>query len=119
MLLIDALRCAKQLGCPSLVAAAPLTGSIVVALGAIRAGAFTNNEAFLGKLLAAAGAEGEKMWQMPLDDEYKEALKSDFADLHNIGGRPAGSVTAAMFLRDFVGETPWIHLYIAATAWLY
>ncbi len=118
MILIDALTYAQQLGCTHLVDAATLTGSIVVALGAIRAGAFTNNEAFLGKLLAAAGAEGEKMWQMPLDDEYKEALKSDFADLHNIGGRPAGSVTAAMFLRDFVGETPWIHLDIAGTAWL-
>ena len=77
--------------------AATLTGAIVVALGTVNVGAFTNNEEFLQQLLAAAKAEGEKMWQLPLDEEYKEQLKSAFADLHNIGGRPAGgSITAAM-----------------------
>ena len=70
------------------------------------------------KLAGAAKAEGEKTWQMPMDEEYKEALKSAFADLHNIGGRPAGSVTAAWFLRESVGDTPWVHLDIAGTAWL-
>jgi hypothetical protein len=118
MILIDALTYAQRLGCTHLVDAATLTGAIVVALGAINVGAFSNNEAFLQKLLSAAKAEGEKMWQLPLDEEYKEQLKSAFADLHNIGGRPAGSITAAMFLRDFVGDTPWIHLDIAGTAWL-
>ncbi len=118
MILIDALTYAHRLGCTHLVDAATLTGSIVVALGAVNVGAFTNNQAFLDKLLAAAKAEGEKMWQMPIDEEYKEALKSDFADLHNIGGRPGGSVTAAMFLKDFVSDLPWIHLDIAGTAWL-
>jgi leucyl aminopeptidase len=118
MILIDALTYAQSLGCTHLVDTATLTGSIVVALGGIRAGAFTNNDAFLKKLLAAADSEGEKMWQMPLDEEYKEALKSDFADLHNIGGRAGGSITAAIFLRDFVNETPWIHLDVAGTAWL-
>ena len=118
MILIDALTYAQSLGCTHLVDTATLTGSIVVALGGIRAGAFTNNDPFLKKLLAAADSEGEKMWQMPLDEEYKEALKSDFADLHNIGGRAGGSITAAIFLRDFVNETPWIHLDVAGTAWL-
>jgi leucyl aminopeptidase len=118
MILIDALTYAQRLGCTHLVDTATLTGSIVVALGGIRAGAFTNNDPFLKKLLAAADSEGEKMWQMPLDEEYKEALKSDFADLHNIGGRAGGSITAAIFLRDFVNETPWIHLDVAGTAWL-
>lgn len=118
MILIDALTYAQRLGCTHLVDAATLTGAIVVALGAVNVGAFSNNEAFLQKLLSAAKAEGEKMWQLPLDEEYKEQLKSAFADLHNIGGRPAGSITAAMFLRDFVGDTPWIHLDIAGTAWL-
>jgi len=118
MILIDALTYAQRLGCTHLVDAATLTGAIVVALGAVNAGAFTNNEAFLNKLLSAAKTEGEKIWQLPLDEDYKEQLKSAFADLHNIGGRPAGSITAAMFLRDFVGETPWIHLDIAGTAWL-
>ena len=118
LILIDALTYAQRLGCTHLVDAATLTGAIVVALGGVRAGAFTNNEAFLGKLMAASKYEGEKMWHMPLDAEYRDALKSEFADLHNIGGRPAGSITAAHFLRDFVGDTPWIHLDIAGTGWL-
>ncbi|HXA63910.1 MAG TPA: leucyl aminopeptidase [Bryobacteraceae bacterium] len=118
MILIDALTYAQRLGCTHLVDAATLTGSIVVALGFVNIGAFTNNQPFLDKLMAAAKAEGEKMWQMPIDEEYKEALKSDFADLHNIGGRPGGSVTAAMFLKDFVNDLPWVHLDIAGTAWL-
>lgn len=118
MILIDALTYAQRLGCTHVVDAATLTGAIVVALGGVRAGAFTNNEGFVQKLLAASKAEGEKMWQMPMDPEYKEALKSEFADLHNIGGRPGGAITAASFLRDFVGETPWVHLDIAGTGWL-
>jgi len=118
LILIDALTYAKRLGCTHLVDAATLTGAIVVALGAVNIGAFTNNEAFLDKLLVASKAEGEKTWQMPMDEEYKELLKSSFADLHNIGGRSGGSITAAWFIRDFVDETPWIHLDIAGTAWL-
>jgi leucyl aminopeptidase len=118
LILIDALTYAKGLGCTHLVDAATLTGAIVVALGSVNIGAFTNNEAFLQKLLAASKAEGEKTWQMPMDEEYKELLKSNFADLHNIGGRSGGSITAAWFIRDFVDETPWIHLDIAGTAWL-
>jgi leucyl aminopeptidase len=118
LILIDALTYAQRLGCTHLVDAATLTGAIVVALGNVNIGAFTNNEAFLAKLLAASKAEGEKTWQMPMDEEYKELLKSNFADLHNIGGRSGGSITAAWFIRDFVDETPWIHLDIAGTAWL-
>ena len=118
LILIDALSYAQRLGCTHLVDAATLTGSIVVALGHLRSGAFTNNEDFLLKLLAAANSEGEKMWHMPLDDEYKEGLKSAYADLQSIGSRWGGSITAAMFLRDFVGEIPWVHLDIAGTAYL-
>jgi leucyl aminopeptidase len=118
LILIDALTYAQRLGCTHLVDAATLTGAVVVALGNVNVGAFTNNEAFLNKLLAAAKAEGEKTWQLPMDEEYKELLKSSFADLHNIGGRSGGSITAAWFIRDFVEETPWIHLDIAGTAWL-
>jgi leucyl aminopeptidase len=118
LILIDALTYAQRLGCTHLVDAATLTGSIVVALGSVNVGAFTNNDAFIQKLLAASKIEGEKTWQMPMDEDYKELLKSSFADLHNIGGRSGGSITAAWFLRDFVGETPWIHLDIAGTAWL-
>ncbi len=118
LILIDALTYAQRLGCTHLVDAATLTGAIVVALGNVNVGAFTNNDAFLQKLLAAAKAEGEKTWQLPMDEEYKELLKSNFADLHNIGGRSGGSITAAWFIRDFVDETPWVHLDIAGTAWL-
>ncbi|HLG95283.1 MAG TPA: leucyl aminopeptidase [Bryobacteraceae bacterium] len=118
LILIDSLAYAQRLGCTHLVDTATLTGAISVALGSINAGAFSNNEVFLNKLLSAAKAEGEKIWPLPMDDEYKEQLKSAFADLQNIGGRPAGAITAAMFLRDFVGETPWVHLDIAGTAWL-
>lgn len=118
LILIDALTYAQRLGCTHLVDAATLTGAIVVALGNVNVGAFTNNEEFLRKLLAAAKSEGEKTWQLPMDEEYKELLKSSFADLHNIGGRSGGSITAAWFIRDFVGDTPWVHLDIAGTAWL-
>jgi leucyl aminopeptidase len=118
LILIDALTYAQRLGCTHMVDAATLTGAIVVALGNINIGAFTNNEDFCNKLLAAAKTEGEKTWQMPMDEEYKELLKSSFADLHNIGGRAGGSITAAWFIRDFVNDVPWIHLDIAGTAWL-
>ena len=118
LILIDALTYAQRLGCTHLVDAATLTGAIVVALGHVNTGAFTNNEAFLGRVLGAAKAEGEKTWPMPLDEDYKELLKSAFADLANIGGRWGGAVSAAWFLREFVGETPWVHLDIAGTAWL-
>lgn len=119
MILIDAITYAKQLGCTHLVDAATLTGSIVVALGTLRAGAFANDDGFCGKVMSAAKAEGERLWRMPMDEEYLELIKSPFADLQNISnGRAGGSITAAMFLREFVGETPWVHLDIAGMAWL-
>ena len=68
--------------------------------------------------MAAAKAEGEKAWHMPMDDEYKDLLKSPFADLANIGGRSGGAISAAWFIREFAGDTPWVHLDIAGTAWL-
>jgi leucyl aminopeptidase len=118
LILIDALTYAQRLGCTHLVDAATLTGAIVVALGSVNTGAFTNNDGMLARVMAAAKSEGEKTWHMPLDDEYKELLKNTFADLSNIGGRYGGAISAAWFLREFVGETPWVHLDIAGTAWL-
>ncbi len=118
LILVDALTYAQKLGCTHLVDAATLTGAIVVALGNVNIGAFTSNDALLGKVMSAAKAEGEKMWQMPLDDDYKDLLKSAFADLANIGGRWGGAISAAWFLREFVDDTPWVHLDIAGTAWL-
>ncbi len=118
LILVDAITYAQRIGCTHLVDAATLTGAIVVALGYVHIGAFTNNDAMMSRVSAAGKAEGEKMWQMPLDDEYKDLLKSAFADLANIGGRWGGSISAAWFLREFAGETPWVHLDIAGTAWL-
>jgi leucyl aminopeptidase len=118
LILNDAITYAKKLGCTHLVDAATLTGAIVVALGHVNTGAFTNNDALLGRVMAAAKDQGEKMWHMPLDDDYKELLKSTFADLANIGGRWGGAISAAYFLKEFAGDTPWVHLDIAGTAWL-
>ena len=101
-----------------MVDAATLTGAIVVALGNVNIGAFTNDEAMIGRVMAAAKAEGEKMWQMPLEEDYKDLLKSAFADLSNVGGRAGGSISAAWFLKEFADPTPWVHLDIAGTAWL-
>ncbi|MBV8070012.1 MAG: leucyl aminopeptidase [Acidobacteriaceae bacterium] len=119
LILADAITYAKRNGATHIVDAATLTGAIGVALGQYNIGAFTNDEPFLQRFLKAAKAAGEKTWQLPMDEEYKEYLKSAFADLPNIGsGRQAGSITAAWFLREFADSTPWVHLDIAATAWL-
>ena len=118
LILNDAMTYAKRQGCTHLVDVATLTGAIVVALGYVNVGAFTNDEPLLGKVMAAAKDQGEKMWHMPLDDDYKDLLKSAFADLANIGGRWGGAISAAWFLKEFAGDTPWVHLDIAGTAWL-
>ncbi len=119
LILADALTYARQQGCTHLVDAATLTGAIVVALGHLNVGLFANNDELRDRVLAAAKKEGERMWPMPLDDDYKEVyLKSAFADLPNVGGRWGGAITAAMFLKEFAAETPWVHLDIAGTAWI-
>jgi leucyl aminopeptidase len=118
LILADALTYARQQGCTHLIDAATLTGAVVVALGHINIGAFANDDKLLEKLLAASRAEGEKTWPMPMDDEYKELLKSAFADMGNIGGRWGGAISAAIFLKEFADPTPWVHLDIAGTAWL-
>lgn len=118
LILADTITYAKRLGCTHLLDAATLTGAIVVALGHVNAGAFSSDEQFLNKVLTAARQEGERLWPMPLDEDYKETLKSPFADIPNIGNRWGGAITAAMFLKEFVETTPWVHLDIAGTAWL-
>ena len=118
LILADALHYAKQQGCTHLVDAATLTGAIVVALGHLNVGLFANDDGMRDRVLAAAKAEGERMWAMPLEDDYKDYLKSPFADIANVGGRWGGAVTAAMFLKEFAGDTPWVHLDIAGTAWI-
>ena len=118
LILNDAITYAQRLGCTHLVDAATLTGAIVVALGHVYTGAFTNNQEWMDRVMAAAKAQGEKFWQMPLDPEYKDLLKNAFADLSNIGGRWGGAISAAWFIKEFADPTPWVHLDIAGTAWL-
>ena len=95
---------------------ATLTGAIIVALGKEHAGLFSNDDELAGRLAEAGLATAEKLWRMPLDPAYDKLIDSKNADMKNIGGRNAGSITAAQFLKRFVGETPWAHLDIAGTA---
>jgi leucyl aminopeptidase len=118
LVLADGLYYARQLGCTHLVDAATLTGAVVVALGYVNAGVFANDDQFYDRFAAALNKAGEKFWRMPLDDDYKESIKSNIADIMNTGGRWGGAVTAAMFLKEFAENTPWIHLDIAGTAWM-
>src|SRR5437764_11076873 len=118
LVLADGLHYARQLGCTHLVDAATLTGACVVALGMVNAGLFTNDEEMFERFSRALQRSGEKMWRLPLDEEYKESIRSNIADIVNSGGRWGGAVTAAMFLKEFAQDTPWIHLDIAGTAWM-
>jgi leucyl aminopeptidase len=118
LVLADGLHYARQLGCTHLIDAATLTGACVVALGMVNAGVFANNDDFYNAFNRALAKSGEKMWRLPAEDDYREMIKSDIADIKNTGGRWGGAVTAAMFLKEFVDDTPWIHLDIAGVAWM-
>jgi leucyl aminopeptidase len=118
LVLADGIAYAKQLGCTHLVDAATLTGAVVIALANVNVGVFGSDQAFTDQLLASAKTAGEKMWPLPIDDDYREMIKSGIADIQNVGsGKGGGAITAAMFLKEFTGDTPWIHLDIAGTAW--
>jgi leucyl aminopeptidase len=119
LILADGLTYARRLGCTHLIDAATLTGAIVVALSHVNVGVFGSDQSFTDRLLTSARACGEKMWPMPVDDEYREMIKGSVADIQNISSaKGGGAVTAAMFLKEFSEDTPWIHLDIAGTAWL-
>jgi leucyl aminopeptidase len=118
LVLADGLHYARQLGATHLIDAATLTGACVVALGNVNVGVFANDDAMAKKWGEAHKRAGEKMWRLPLDQEYFESIRSGIADIMNSGGRWGGAVTAAMFLKEFVADTPWIHLDIAGTAWI-
>jgi leucyl aminopeptidase len=118
LILADALCYANKLGATKIVDCATLTGAVVISLGHAASAAITNDEAFIQTFLGAAKGTVERYWQMPSFDDYASAMKSDIADLKNTGGRAAGTLTAAAFLKNFVDETPWIHLDIAGTAYL-
>jgi leucyl aminopeptidase len=118
LILADGITYARKLGCTHLVDAATLTGAIVVALAGVNSGVFGTDQAFTDRLLASARAAGEKMWPMPMDDEYREMVKGTMADIQNISNsKGGGSITGAMFIREFVDDIPWVHLDIAGTAW--
>jgi leucyl aminopeptidase len=119
LVLADGLHYAQQLGATVLVNAATLTGAIGVALGQLNAGLFSNDDETALRFMEVLPRSGEKFWRMPCTDDYREQIKSQIADIQNTGNsRYGGSITAAMFLKEFVGDTPWIHLDIAGTAWI-
>ncbi len=113
LILADALSYARKLGLSPVVDVATLTGAMAITLGKVAFGAMTNNEALLDRVREAAQAAGEKVWQLPLFDDYREKIDSEVADIKNTGGREAGSITAALFLKEFIEDTPWVHLDIA------
>ena len=117
LVLGDALWYARQLGATHLVDIATLTGACVVALGKITSGIFGAPDAWVEQVRRVADRAGDRVWPLPLFEEYRDQLKSDIADMMNTGGRPASSITAAMFLKEFSGGLPWVHLDIAGTAW--
>ena len=117
LVLCDALQYAARFEPTAIVDIATLTGACVIALGAQRSGLFSNNDALAQALQTAGDQAHDLCWRMPLDDEYAEGLKSNFADMGNVAGRAGGAITAAKFLQRFVGTTPWAHLDIAGTAW--
>lgn len=117
LVLCDALTYAARFKPAAVVDVATLTGACVIALGGVRSGMFSNNDALASALHAAGEVAQDPCWRMPLDDEYAEGLKSNFADMGNVAGRAGGSITAAKFLQKYVGEMPWAHLDIAGTAW--
>lgn len=118
LILADALSYARRMGARKLVDIATLTGACSVALGNVNTGAFTNDQAFVTQLIAAGAEAGECIWQMPMNEEYKEQNKSDVADIKNTGGRYAGAIAAACFLGEFTEGIPWVHLDIAGTVML-
>jgi leucyl aminopeptidase len=115
LILADALHYARSLNPCMIVDFATLTGACVVALGHLRAGLFCNNEPLYEQFVQAAERSGEKYWRLPLDDDYREELDSQIADLKNVGSKWGGAITAAKFLQEFVGETPWCHIDMAGT----
>jgi leucyl aminopeptidase len=119
LILADAVFYARKLGCTHLIDAATLTGAINVALGNVHVGAFGAPREYLDKFLESAKAAGEKMWPMPIDDDYQQYIKSEIADIRNTGtSRGGGATIGAWFIKEFVDDTPWIHLDIAATCWI-
>ena len=116
LVLIDCITYTLKQGATKVVDLATLTGACVIALGNTASALISNDDEFVGEVKTAAENAGEKVWQLPSYPEYKEQIKSDIADLKNTGGREAGTITAGLFLGEFAGETPWVHIDIAGTS---
>jgi leucyl aminopeptidase len=114
LILADALAYARTLGATHIIDIATLTGACVIALGNVNAGMLGTDQKIMDRLRKNCSITGEKLWQLPLDDEYRKAIRSEIADIKNVGNRTAGVITAAKFLQEFVEDTPWIHLDIGA-----
>jgi leucyl aminopeptidase len=117
LILADGLSYLRRFEPAAVVDAATLTGACVIALGHQASAALGNDQALIDELVRIGDRVGQRVWPLPMFDEYREQIKSDYADLKNSGGRPAGTITAAWFLREFVGDFPWVHLDIAGTAY--
>jgi leucyl aminopeptidase len=117
LILADAIAYAKKLGATTIVDMATLTGAVSIALGDVNAAVLGTDQALIDEIIAAGQEAGEKFWQLPLDKEYSKQIKSDIADIKNVGGRKAGTITAAAFLKEFADGVSWAHLDIAGTAW--
>ncbi|MBI5419553.1 MAG: leucyl aminopeptidase [Deltaproteobacteria bacterium] len=119
LILADAIAFARKRYRPAaMVDAATLTGACVVALGSVTMGVMGNDAELVSRMKDASSASGEKAWELPLHEEYSEQIKSEVADLKNVGGPEAGAITAGYFLKEFAGATPWVHLDIAGVAWM-
>jgi leucyl aminopeptidase len=117
LVLADAIAYAKKLGATKIIDMATLTGAVSIALGDVHTAILGTDQELIDQFIAAGKEVGERFWQLPLDDDYTKQIKSDIADIKNVGGKKAGTITAAAFLKEFAEETPWAHLDIAGTAW--
>ena len=117
LILADAIAYAKKLGATQVIDMATLTGAVSIALGDVNAAILGTDQNLIDEVIAAGRQVGEKFWQLPLDKEYSKQIKSDIADIKNVGGRKGGTITAAAFLKEFADGLSWAHLDIAGTAW--
>lgn len=117
LVLADAIAYAKKLGATKIIDMATLTGAVSIALGDVHTAILGTDQELIDQFIAAGKEVGERFWQLPLDDDYTKQIKSDIADIKNVGGKKAGTITAAAFLKEFAEDTPWAHLDIAGTAW--
>ena len=117
LILADAVCYAKKLGATKIIDMATLTGAVTIALGDVNTGIMGTDQELINEVIEAGREVGEKFWQLPLDKEYSKQIKSDIADIKNVGGRKAGTITAAAFIKEFADGVSWAHLDIAGTAW--